>query len=86
MKAPFVKTQRLRNAPIRPGCQVSIIYAVTHGHLDDVEVAKIKEWENSFYELLEDRYSDLLDRFENGFYDDSDVERLEAAIAEMKKR
>ena len=75
-----------RNAPIRPGCQVSIIYAVTHGHLDDVEVAKIKEWENGFYELLEDKYSDLLVRFEAGYYDDSDVERLEAAIAEMKKR
>ena len=75
-----------RNAPIRPGCQVSIIYAVTHGHLDDVDVAKIKEWENDFYELLEDKYSDLLERFEAGYYDDVDVERLEAAIAEMKKR
>ena len=75
-----------RNAPIRPGCQVSIIYAVTHGHLDDVEVSKVKEWENEFYILLEDKYSELLERFEAGYYDDSDVERLEAAIAEMKKR
>jgi len=75
-----------RNAPIRPGCQVSIIYAVINGHLDDVEVSKIKEWESEFYILLEDKYSDLLKRFETGFYEKEDVEELERAIAEMKKR
>ena len=75
-----------RNAPIRPGCQVSIIYAVTNGHLDDVEVERVKEWESDFYVLLEDKYSDLLERFESGFYEKEDVDRLEAAVAEMKKR
>ena len=75
-----------RNAPIRPGCQVAIIYAVTNGHLDDVEVSAVKEWESEFYVLLEDRYQDLLVRFESGFYEKEDVERLEEAIAVMKKR
>jgi len=74
-----------RNAPIRPGCQVAIIYAVTNGHLDDVEVSAVKEWEHEFYILLEDKYEDLLVRFESGYYEDSDVERLNAAIAEMKR-
>ena len=74
-----------RNAPIRPGCQVAIIYAVTNGYLDDVEVTAVKDWEHEFYILLEDKYEDLLERFESGYYEDSDVERLNAAIAEMKR-
>ena len=74
-----------RNAPIRPGCQVAIIYAVTNGYLDDVEVSAVKEWEHEFYILLEDKYEDLLVRFESGYYEDSDVERLNTAIAEMKR-
>ncbi len=75
-----------RNAPIRPGCQVAIIYAVTNGFLDDVEVSAIKQWESDFYVLLEDKYSDLLVRFESGYYEKEDVEALERAIADMKKR
>ena len=78
--------KQYRNAPIRPGCQVSIIYAVINGHLDDVEVAEVKNWENEFYILLEDRYADLLNRFESGYYEKEDVDTLERAIAEMKKR
>ncbi len=75
-----------RNAPIRPGCQVSIIYAVINGHLDDIDVSEVKEFENEFYILLEDRYADLLKRFESGYYEKEDVDTLERAIAEMKKR
>ncbi len=75
-----------RNAPIRPGCQVSIIYAVINGYLDDVEVSKVKNFEAEFYVLLEDKYSDLLNRFESGYYEREDVDTLERAIAEMKKR
>jgi F-type H+-transporting ATPase subunit alpha len=32
--------------------QVAVIYAVTNGHLDDVPVAQVKEWERGFLEYL----------------------------------
>ena len=73
-----------RNSPVRVGCQVAIIYAVTHGWLDPVPVAEVNAYENRLYELLEQKYNDLLVRFESGYYDDEDVARLEAALSEMR--
>src|SRR5687767_11056131 len=32
--------------------QVTILYAVTNGHLDDVPVAQIREWERGFHDYL----------------------------------
>ena len=73
-----------RNSPVRVGCQVAIIYAVTHGWLDPVPVAEVTAYEERLYELLEQKYNDLLCRFESGYYDDEDVARLEAALSEMR--
>ena len=73
-----------RNSPVPVGCQVVIIYAVTHGFLDDIPVAKIKQYEKSLYELLNQKYADLLKRFSDGFFDDSDIEMMEKAINESK--
>jgi len=36
--------------------QVMIIYAVTNGHLDDVEVAVIGDWERGFHEYMAAQY------------------------------
>ncbi|HEX8718370.1 MAG TPA: F0F1 ATP synthase subunit alpha [Gemmatimonadaceae bacterium] len=36
--------------------QVMIIYAVTNGHLDDVEVATIRDWERGFHEFMAAEY------------------------------
>jgi F-type H+/Na+-transporting ATPase subunit alpha len=38
--------------PMPVELQVMIIYAVTNGHLDDVPVAKIREWERGFHEFM----------------------------------
>jgi F-type H+-transporting ATPase subunit alpha len=32
--------------------QVMIIYAVTNGHLDDVAVTAIREWEREFHDFM----------------------------------
>ena len=74
-----------RNAPVRVGCQVAIIYAVTKGYLNDVPVNKVKEYEYKLYEKLESKYSNLLTRFEQGYYDDEDVELLKKALGEMQR-
>ena len=73
-----------RNSPVRVGCQVAIIYAVTHGWLDRVPVAEVTDYEQRLYELLEQKYNDLLTRFESGYYDDCDVAKLEDALREMR--
>lgn len=73
-----------RNAPVRAGCQVAIIYAVTHGYLDDVPVNKVHAYEEELYEKLKADYQSLLERFESGFYEDSDVAELNKALQEMK--
>ncbi|MDY4519704.1 MAG: F0F1 ATP synthase subunit alpha [Candidatus Spyradocola sp.] len=74
-----------RNAPVRVGCQVAIIYAVSNGWLDKVEVNKVADYERRLYELLENSYEDLLERFEQGYYADKDVERLKQALSQMQR-
>ncbi len=74
-----------RNAPVRVGCQVVIIYAVTHGWLDQVPVAEVAAYEERLFALLEQKYTDLLLRFEQGYYDDEDVATMETALAEMQR-
>ncbi len=74
-----------RNAPIRVGCQVAIVYAVINGYLDDVPVEKVSEYEVNLYERLENKYGELLKRFEEGYYEDSDVDTLKKALQEMQR-
>lgn len=74
-----------KNDPVRVGCQVAIVYAVTHGYLNDVPVSKVKDWEQRLYEKLEAEHEDLLVRFEHGGFDDEDVKELEEALASMRR-
>ena len=74
-----------RNSPVRVGCQVVIIYAVTHGWLDAVPVAEVSAYEQRLYELLAQKYTDLLTRFESGYYEDEDVAQMENALREMAR-
>ena len=74
-----------RNAPVRVGCQVAIVYAVTQGFLDNVAVANVKAWENALYELLEAKYTDLLGRFEAGSWEQADIDELEDALNELNR-
>ncbi len=74
-----------KNAPVRVGCQVAIVYAVINGYLDGVPVDKVHEYETALYERLENKYGSLLDRFETGQYEDSDVEMLKKALGEMQR-
>ena len=42
-------------------------------------------YEQRLYELLEQKYSDLLTRFESGYYEDEDVAQMENALREMAR-
>ncbi|MBQ2929936.1 MAG: F0F1 ATP synthase subunit alpha, partial [Clostridia bacterium] len=74
-----------KNAPIRVGCQVAIVYAVIHGYLNDVEIKDVAAWENRLYEKLEAENAQLLDRIDQGQWTDDDVKELEAALASMRR-
>ncbi|MBR2916285.1 MAG: F0F1 ATP synthase subunit alpha [Clostridia bacterium] len=73
-----------RNAPIRVGCQVAIVYAVINGYLNDVEVKDVASYEEKLFDFLESKYESLLKRFEDNFCDDDDIETLKKALSEMK--
>ncbi|MBQ1186339.1 MAG: F0F1 ATP synthase subunit alpha [Clostridia bacterium] len=74
-----------RNSPVRVGCQVAIIYAVINGYLNEIPVSKVKEYEFSLYELLENKYPEFLKRMEEGYWDDEDIRTLKSALAEMQR-
>lgn len=74
-----------RNSPVRVGCQVAIVYAVINGYLDSVEVKDVQEYEENLYEKLEREYSNLLVRFEQGYYEKEDVDTLKKALREMQR-
>ena len=74
-----------RNAPIRVGCQVAIVYAVINGYLNDTPVKEVKNYEFRLYELLENKYMSFLERVESGNWDDCDIEELEKALGELKR-
>ena len=74
-----------RNAPVRVGCQVAIVYAVINGYLNDVPVKNVSDYEQKLFELLEANYKNLLERFENNFCDEEDITMLKKALDEMKE-
>ena len=74
-----------RNNPLRAGCQVAIIYAVIHGYLDSVEVQGVKDYENDLYAKLESENQNLLNRFESGYFEQSDIDELESVLKEMQR-
>ena len=75
-----------RSSPLEVGCQVAIVYAVINGYLNEVDPAKVAEYEDGLFEYLKARYSELLDRIEHGYWDDSDVETMKEALTGYNKR
>ena len=75
-----------RSSPLEVGCQVAIVYAVINGYLNDVEPAKVSEYESGLFEYLQARYSELLERIEQGYWDDSDIETMKEALTGYNKR
>jgi len=73
-----------RNNPIRVGCQVAIVYAVINGYLKDVAARDVANYEQNLYDYLEGKYSELLVRFESGYFDEEDVQLLKKALEEFQ--
>ncbi len=72
-----------KNAPVRVGCQVAIVYAVIKGYLNNVAVEDVREYEARLFKKLENQYGAWLARIEAGQYEQSDEDELKAILAEM---
>jgi F-type H+/Na+-transporting ATPase subunit alpha len=71
--------------PVPVEKQVAIIFAVTNGHLDDVPVPHIRQWERDFIAYLEASHPAVLNDIRTKKALDDDLNnRLKAAIAGFK--
>jgi F-type H+-transporting ATPase subunit alpha len=74
-------------APVPVEKQVVIIWAATNGHLDDVESARIAEFESGLYRFLESQYPELLPTVEKEkALSDDLTEQLTKAIKEYRSQ
>ncbi len=73
-----------RNAPVRVGCQVAIVYAVIKGYLDAVAVADVKKYEQKLFQKLENEYGNWLAQIEEGRYDDDLENQLKDILAKVQ--
>ncbi len=73
-----------KNSPVRAGCQIIIIYAVTHGFLDKIEVSDVSKFEEKLILKAESEYQPLLERLEKGSFDDNDIAEIEKLIKETE--
>jgi F-type H+-transporting ATPase subunit alpha len=72
-------------APVPVERQVAIIYAVTNGFLDDVDVGQIRKWERDFLAYLDSTQPDLLTGIRTKkTLDDDLTAKLKAAIGSFK--
>ncbi len=72
-------------APVAVERQVAIIYAVTEGYLDDVDVSHIRQWERDFLGYLDASHPDILKGIKTRkALDDQLSGSLKAAIGQFK--
>ena len=72
------------NAPVEVAHQICIIYAVTNGHLNAIDVADIPEFEKRLYEFMDVRYTDLLDTIRTtGKLEKDAEEQLKTALDQL---
>ncbi|MBP3448056.1 MAG: F0F1 ATP synthase subunit alpha [Clostridia bacterium] len=73
-----------RNAPVRVGCQVAIVYAVIKGYLDTISVSDVRKFEKKLFEKLENEYQSWLTEIENGNYDEELENNLKDILAKVQ--
>jgi F-type H+-transporting ATPase subunit alpha len=82
-------TEILKQPQFRPltlSQEVSIIFAAVNGYLNDVEVSKVRAFEEAFHRFMESNHADLMKEIEEKKQlDDGVQERLKKAIEQFKE-
>jgi len=72
------------NAPVEVAHQVCIIYAVTHGYLNKLDVERVPEFERRLFEHMDIRYEHVLQAIrQTGKLESDSEESLKAALIEL---
>ncbi|WP_103981318.1 F0F1 ATP synthase subunit alpha [Helcococcus massiliensis] len=77
--------KQAQDSPVDVRDQVVILYAATEGHLDDIAVDKVKEFELGLHEYMQNSHYELRDRIISEEFDDEIKKEIEEAILEYKK-
>jgi F-type H+/Na+-transporting ATPase subunit alpha len=78
--------KQLQYKPMSVFEQVISIYAATRGHMDDVPVDKIAEFETRLLEFMRDRKGEVMNKLQETKDLTAEVEEgIKSAIAEFKK-
>ena len=78
--------KQVQNAPLTLEQQVTILFALTKGLMDDVEVSEIQNFERDFHVYMASNHSDLLNKIADSKDIGKDLESsLENAINDFKK-
>ncbi len=72
------------NAPVEVANQVCILYAVTHGYLEEISVDKIPAFESRLYEFMNQKHSHVLEAIRSsGKLEPETEENLKTALTEL---
>ena len=72
------------NAPVEVAHQVCIIYAVTKGYLNDIDVAQIPEFEVRMRDFMDNSHPEVLEAIRTtGKLEQTTEEGLKAALSEL---
>ena len=73
-------------APIPVEQQVLVMYVLINGHLSDVYVERVRDFEHEFLVFIDDHHSEITDEIRNrGKISEELEEKIKAAINEFKQ-
>ena len=65
--------------------QTAILWVVTNGYLDDIETARVRDFEEGFYRYLDVEQGELMGKLADGAWDDEIIEALRTAAENFKQ-
>ena len=72
------------NQPVDVAHQVCIIYAVVHGHLNEIPLESIRQFEQELFRYMDDNYAEVLDLIRTkGALDETVESAIKAALKEL---
>ncbi len=66
--------------------QIAIIYVGTKGLMQNVPVARVKEFEKEYLNFLDAKHADVLARLKAGKYEDADTDVLATVAKEIASK
>ena len=83
-RAVEVLKQR-ESTPLTLGQEITILFALANGHLDDVEISKVGLFEESVHRFMESHHPEILKQVEDSkILSDEIAESLTEALKEFK--